>query len=116
MVKNRHAVQETQVLSLGRAYPPGGGNGNPLQYSCLGNLKDRGAWWATVHGVAKSQTWLSDETRASCTLKSSVILGRLVAQAPYLKPDTACQRQVVLILCFPFIASQPGFFLAGPES
>ena len=65
---------------------------------------------------SQSQTWLSDETRASCTLKSSVILGRLVAQAPYLKPDTACQRQVVLILCFPFIASQPGFFLAGPES
>ena len=33
--------------------PGGGGNGNPLQYSCLGNLTDRGAWWATVHGVAK---------------------------------------------------------------
>ena len=32
----------------------GGGNGNPLQYSCLGNPMDRGAWWATVHGVAKS--------------------------------------------------------------
>ena len=36
------------------------GNGNPLQYSCLGNLMDRGAWWATVYGVAKSQTRLSD--------------------------------------------------------
>ena len=35
------------------------GNGNPLPYSCLGNPMDRGAWWATVHGVAKSQTWLS---------------------------------------------------------
>ena len=32
------------------------GNGNPLQYSCLENSKDRGAWWATVRGVAKSQT------------------------------------------------------------
>ena len=32
---------------------PGGGNGNPLQYSCLGNPMDRGAWWATVHGVTK---------------------------------------------------------------
>ena len=31
---------------------PEGGNGNPLQYSCLGNPMDRGAWWATVHGVA----------------------------------------------------------------
>ena len=35
---------------------PGGGNGNPLQDSCLGDPMDRGAWWATVHGVAKSQT------------------------------------------------------------
>ena len=35
---------------------PGGGNGNPLQYCCLENLRDRGAWWATVPGVAKSQT------------------------------------------------------------
>ena len=35
---------------------PGGGNGNPLQYSCLENLMDRGAWWATVHGVVQSQT------------------------------------------------------------
>ena len=32
---------------------PGGGHGNPLQYSCLGNPTDRGAWWATVHGVAE---------------------------------------------------------------
>ena len=39
---------------------PGKGNGKPLQYSCLGNLLDRGAWWATVHGVTKSQTQLSD--------------------------------------------------------
>ena len=39
---------------------PGEGNGNPLQYSCLENPMDGGAWWATVHGVAKSQTRLSD--------------------------------------------------------
>ena len=41
---------------------PGEGNGNPLQYSCLGNPMDGGAWWATVHGVAKSRTRLSDLT------------------------------------------------------
>ena len=37
------------IPGLGRC--PGEGNGNPLQYSCLGNPTDRGAWWATVHGV-----------------------------------------------------------------
>ena len=42
------------ILGLGR--PPGEGNGNPLQYSCLGNPMDRGAWRATVHGVTKSWT------------------------------------------------------------
>ena len=39
---------------------PGEGNGNPLQYSCLENLMDRGPWLATVHGVVKSQTQLKD--------------------------------------------------------
>ena len=41
---------------------PGGGNGNPLQYSCLENSIDRGAWLATVHGVTKSWTQLSTST------------------------------------------------------
>ena len=40
----------------------GESNGTPLQYSCLENSMDRGAWWAAVHGVAKSQTWQSDFT------------------------------------------------------
>ena len=39
---------------------PGSGSGNPLQYSCLKNSMNRGAWWATVHGVTKSHTQLSD--------------------------------------------------------
>ena len=46
----------------GSGRSPGEGNGNPLQYSCLENPMDGGAWWATVHGVAKSQTRLSDFT------------------------------------------------------
>ena len=46
----------------GSGRSPGEGNGNPLQYSCLENPMDRGAWWATVHGVAKSWTRLSDFT------------------------------------------------------
>ena len=44
------------IPGLGRS--PGEGNGNPLQYSCLENPKNRGAWWATVRGVAKSRTRL----------------------------------------------------------
>ena len=43
---------------LGRS--PGNGNGNPLQHSCLENSMDRGAWWAAIYGVTKSQAWLSD--------------------------------------------------------
>ena len=46
------------ILVLRRS--PGVGNGNPLQNSCLENFMDRGAWWASIHGVAKSQMWLSD--------------------------------------------------------
>ena len=59
MVKNPPARLETKVQSMGREDPPGEGNGNPLQYSCLENPTDRGAWWATVHGVANSWTGLS---------------------------------------------------------
>ena len=44
----------------GSGISPGEGNGNPLQYSCLENPMDGGAWWATVHGVAKSRTQTSD--------------------------------------------------------
>ena len=46
----------------GSGKSPGEGNGNPLQYSCLENPMDGGAWWATVHGVAKSRTRLSNFT------------------------------------------------------
>ena len=45
-------------LIPGSGRPPGAGHGNPLQYSCLENPMDRGARWATVHGVAKSRTQL----------------------------------------------------------
>ena len=50
------------VLGLGRS--PGEGNGNPLQYSYLGNPMNRGAWWDTVPGVIKNQMWLSTCTHA----------------------------------------------------
>ena len=49
-------------LIPGSGRSPGKGNGNPLQYSCLENPIEGGAWWATVHGVAKSRTRLNDFT------------------------------------------------------
>ena len=62
MVKKPPAMQETWVRSLGWEDPPGEGNDYPLQYFCLENSKDRGTWRATVHGVVKSLTWLSNWT------------------------------------------------------
>ena len=59
MVKHLPTMRETRIQSLGREDE---GNGSPLQYSCLENPMDRGTWWATIHGVAKSQTLLSDFT------------------------------------------------------
>ena len=53
VVRNMPAIQETWVQSLSWEDLLEKGNGNPLQYSCLGKPMDRKAWWATVHGVAK---------------------------------------------------------------
>ena len=58
VVKNSSANAGDVGLIPGLGRPPGGGNGDPLQYSCLENPMDRGAWWATVRRVAKSQTQL----------------------------------------------------------
>ena len=58
MVKNPPANAGDAGWVPGSGRSPREGNGNPLQYSCLGNFMDRGAWWATVHGVAKE----SDKT------------------------------------------------------
>ena len=59
MVKNVGDTRDAgSIPGLGRS--PGAGNGDPLQYSCLENPMDREAWRATVHGVAKSRTQVSD--------------------------------------------------------
>ena len=53
-----NAGDSVSVPGLGRS--PGKGDGNPLQYSCLENPMDTGSWWATIHGVTKSWTQLSN--------------------------------------------------------
>ena len=60
-VSKKSACNVGEPCSIpGSERSPGEGNGNPLQYSCLENSMDRGAWWATVYGVTKSQTQLND--------------------------------------------------------
>ena len=60
---NAGAVRDvSSIPRSGRS--PGGGNGNPLQYSCLGNLVDRGDWWATVHGITESD--MTEVTAHTC--------------------------------------------------
>ena len=79
-------TRDTGSIPGSRRYP-GVGNGNPLQYSCLENYMDRGAWWATVHGVTKSQTWLSDWAQSHfLTYKVSVLYTTVtVLEFGYLK-------------------------------
>ena len=67
MVKKPPANAGDAGLIPGLGRSPGEGNGNPLQYSCLGNPKDRGAWWAAVHGVSK------ESATAQCLNSSSGI-------------------------------------------
>ena len=55
----------TEICHIAEEF--GGGNGNPLQYSCLENPVDRGAWWAPVHSVAQTQTWLKRLSMYACT-------------------------------------------------
>ena len=70
VVKNlpASAADTGSICELGRS--PGGGNGNPLQYSCLENPMDKGAWKTTDHGVTESQTGLSDR---ACTLGGIIL-------------------------------------------
>ena len=77
----------------GSGRPPREGNGSPLQYSCLGNPMDRGAWQATVHGVAKSRTRLSNFTSLQGHLKPNAKQGLETLGPRYLKPQSPGARR-----------------------
>ena len=69
------------ILGLGRS--PAGGNGNPLQYFCLGNSMDRGTWQTIVHGVAKSQTWLGNWAHSDRILPWNLHVSKLIENTWY---------------------------------
>ena len=71
-VKNLPAIQETQVQFLGSGKSPGEGNDYPLEFSCLENSMNRGAWQATVHGVTKSRTQLKRLSMQTSQEKHSI--------------------------------------------
>ena len=80
-------------LKLGWSYMPfGEGNGTPLQYSCLENPMDRGAWWAAVHGVAKSRTRLSDFT---FTLHFHALEKEMATHSMFLPGESQGRRSLV---------------------
>ena len=111
---------QSSILSSGE------GNGNPLQYSCLANPMDGGAWWAAVHGVARSQTRLSDFTSTfhfhalekEMAARSSVLAWRIPGTGePGGLPSTGSHRvgiDVALLCLFGYIiqnAAPDAFFL-----
>ena len=73
MLKNLPAMQGNLGLIPGLGRSPGGGHGNPLQYSCLENSMDRGAWQATVYGSVKSWTRLSRSLLRGSLLKPYLV-------------------------------------------
>ena len=86
------------ILRSGRS--PGGGNGNPPQYSCLGNPMDRENWWATIHRVTNSQTWLNNWaqektqnpkiTNTCISFTNSFYMALLVCSSPGLCEEVRC--------------------------
>ena len=91
------------VFGSGRA--PGGGHGNPLRYSCLGNLMDRGGWQPEVYGVAQSWTRLKRLGSSSSSSSSS--------SRPGLGLSCVSVAQLCLILCDPMDCNPPGSSIHG---
>ena len=102
-VNAQDARDTGSVLGSGRS--PGEGNGNPLPYSCQENPKDRGAWWAIIHGVAKNQTWLSTHAGSPASAKSLVVF--VPVDMVGIRPRTQTfnefrQRLIGQLCCWPF--------------
>ena len=92
----------------GSGKSPGGGNGNPLQYSCLENPKDRGAWWTTVRGITELDT--TQHTRGDrCLLSQLHVCRGVSATVTYWLEARCCSvTQLCLTLCDPMDCNMPG--------
>ena len=78
MIKNAPASAGDVGSMPGWGRSPGEGNGNSLQYSCLGNLVNRGAWWATVHGVSKNWTQLNNNNNTTAKLIYQIYILKVI--------------------------------------
>ena len=99
VVKNPPANARDASLIPGWKRSPGEENGNPLQYSCLGNPMDRGAWWAKVHGVAKSQARLSTHARTQTNIFKSFQISA--------KSKGASEENPPVLICWSFSDYSP---------
>ena len=108
VVKTPPANVEDAGSIPGSGRPPGGGNGNPLQYSYLENPMDREAWKATVYGAAKSQTWLSDKVDWKVKVKVAQLYPTLCDPMDY-TIHGILQARILEWVAFPFSrgSSQP---------
>ena len=86
-------------LIPGSGRSPGGEHGNPLQYSCLKNLRDRGTWWATIHRVTKSRTRLKQLSTHACG-KPTIILKLVKGKIKYL----SCMNYIEIVRILEWVA------------
>ena len=84
------------IPGLGKS--PGEENGKSLQYSCLGNPMDRGAWLTTVHGVAKSRTWLSIAQRSNLIIYIHLFTQQIFTKSFSMHELTSLQN--LKVICF----------------
>ena len=104
VVKNLPANAGDSGLILRSGRSLGEGNGNPLQYSCLENCMNRGAWWATVHGVAKSRTWLSNWAHTPVVIVCLILWRSLVFFCQILLADLAYFSKWLCLFLFKYFS------------
>ena len=95
-IPSANAGDVGSIPGCGRS--PGGVNGSPLQYSCLENSTDRGAWWATVHGVAKSWIQLSMHDISHQVYHQALLRTSCNTKYVELQHILACTIKILLIL------------------